>query len=166
MNDGLRLPNLRIERLRFAEDTPYETHVGPAPRRGKRVLSRQIAEVLRHALTDVVENGTARRARSVIAAADGGDLPIGGKTGTGDNRFKVYGAGGKLIEDRVVNRTATFVFFLGDRFFGTITAYVDGPEAANYGFTSSLPTALLRQLAPAFQTLIKAPVAATEQASG
>ena len=75
-------------------------------------------------------------------------------------------AGGRLIEDRVVNRTATFVFFLGERFFGTITAYVDGEEAAAYGFTSSLPTALLRQLAPAFQTLIQSPVAATSQASG
>ncbi len=166
MNDGLRLPSLRIEELRFAEQTPYETHVGPAPRRGKRVLSPAIAEILRTALQDVVENGTARRARGVLAAGDGGALPVGGKTGTGDNRFKVYGAGGVLLEDRVVNRTATFVFFLGERFFGTITAYVDGPEAADYGFTSSLPTALLRQLAPAFQTLIKAPVAATEQASG
>ena len=166
MNDGLRLPNLRVERLHFAKATPYETVVGPAVKRSKRVLSPAIAEILRGALVDVVDNGTARRAKGVLSADDGTTLPIGGKTGTGDNRFKTYGAGGKLIEDRVVNRTATFVFFLGDRFFGTITAYVDGEEAGNYGFTSSLPTALLRQLAPAFQSLLQAPVAANAQASG
>jgi hypothetical protein len=40
-------------------------------------------------------------------------------------------AGGRLISQRVVDRTAIFVFFLGDRFFGTITAYVPGSVAAS-----------------------------------
>jgi hypothetical protein len=48
----------------------------------------------------------------------------------------------------VVSRAATFVFFLGDRFFGVVTAYVTGPEAARYQFTSALPVQVLKSLAP------------------
>jgi hypothetical protein len=59
---------------------------------------------------------------------------VGGKTGTGDQRFDVY-AGGRLIESRYVNRSATFVFNIGD--FGSMTAYVHGPESKNYDFTSA-----------------------------
>jgi len=49
---------------------------------------------------------------------------------------------------RVVSRAATFVFFLGDRFYGVVTAYVTGPEAARYQFTSALPVQVLKGLAP------------------
>ena len=52
----------------------------------------------------------------------GQPITIGGKTGTGDHRYQTYGKGGQLIDSRVVNRTATFVFYLGDRYFGTLTA--------------------------------------------
>jgi hypothetical protein len=48
----------------------------------------------------------------------------------------------------MVSRAATFVFFLGDRFFGVVTAYVTGPEAARYHFTSALPVQVLKGLAP------------------
>jgi hypothetical protein len=48
----------------------------------------------------------------------------------------------------VVSRAATFVFFLGDRFYGVVTAYVTGPEAARYQFTSALPVQVLKGLAP------------------
>ncbi len=61
---------------------------------------------------------------------------------------------GRLIESRVVDRTATFVFFLGDRFFGTITAYVPGAEAARYHFTSALAVQLLKDLAPVLEPLL------------
>ena len=47
-----------------------------------------------------------------------------------------------------MSRAATFVFFLGDRFFGVVTAYVNGPEAARYHFTSALPVQVLKGLAP------------------
>lgn len=40
---------------------------------------------------------------------------------------------------QVVNRVATFVFQIDERFFGTITAFVPGAEAENYRFTSGLP---------------------------
>ena len=48
----------------------------------------------------------------------------------------------------MVNRTATFVFTIGERFYGVVTAHVTGPAAAGYGFTSSLPVQLFRVLAP------------------
>jgi len=48
-----------------------------------------------------------------------------------------------------------FVFFIGDRFFGTMTAYVPGREAAGYGFTSSLPVQILKIMAPTLKPMIE-----------
>jgi len=73
---------------------------------------------------------------------------VGGKTGTGDHRFDVFGKGGRLVSSRVVSRTGTLVFYIGDRYFGTIMAYVREPYAARYRFTSALPTELLKSLGP------------------
>ncbi|MEO8600255.1 MAG: hypothetical protein ABI656_10545, partial [bacterium] len=87
---------------------------------------------------------------------DGSSIPVGGKTGTGDHRFDTFSAGGQLISSRVVNRTATFVFNIDERFFGTIIAYVAGPQAADYDFTSGLPVQLLKVLAPRLLPLINA----------
>jgi hypothetical protein len=53
-----------------------------------------------------------------------------------------------------VSRTATVVFFIGERLFGNLTIYVPGPEAAEFGFTSSLPAQLLKAMAPALLPLI------------
>jgi hypothetical protein len=85
-------------------------------------------------------------------------LPVGGKTGTGDNRFDRFGAGGNLVLQRVVDRTATFAFFLGDRFFGTITAYVPGAIAGNYHFTSAIAVQLLQAIEPQLDPLLRSPV--------
>src|SRR5262249_61271274 len=79
---------------------------------------------------------------------------VGGKTGTGDHRYKPFAAGGRLIESRVVERAATFVFLIDDRFFGTVTAYVAGPTAARYEFTSALPVRLLGILMPVLSPLL------------
>jgi hypothetical protein len=54
-----------------------------------------------------------------------------------------------------VNRSATFVFNIGERFFGSMTAYVHGPESKNYDFTSALPVQLLVVLAPTLMPLIE-----------
>ena len=81
---------------------------------------------------------------------------VGGKTGTGDNRYQTSARGGGPISSRAVDRTATFVFFLGDRFFGTVTAYVAGPEADRYHFTSALAVRVLKALEPALRPLINA----------
>lgn len=87
-------------------------------------------------------------------------LPVGGKTGTGDNRFDRFGVGGRLISQRVVDRTATFVLFLGDRFFGTVTAYVPDTIAGNYQFTSAIAVQLLKAIEPELQPLLNSPISA------
>ena len=118
------------------------------------MLAPGVAATVRRALMAVVAEGTGARLRNTYRAADGSPLAVGGKTGTGDNRFESFSAGRHLIGSRVVDRTATFVFFLGDRFFGTITAYVPGSEAAEYHFTSALAVQLLKALAPQLEPLI------------
>lgn len=148
INDGVRLPTVRIENMRFAADTPYETVVKHQSQQGEQVLSPAVAAEVRKALRDVVDNGTARRLKQPFADADGNLMVVGGKTGTGDHRYEVYGGGGQLIKSTVMNRTATFVFYIGDRYFGTITAFVPGTEAENYHFTSGLPVQLLKTVAP------------------
>ncbi|WP_404326275.1 transglycosylase domain-containing protein [Aerophototrophica crusticola] len=155
VNDGVRLPTGRISRLHFAEGTPYETIFSfDGQERGQQVMDPDVARTLRRHLMDIVENGTARRVRGAFTNADGSAIPVGGKTGTGDHRFERYGPGGVVLESRVVNRTATFVFYIGDRFFGVITAHVHGQEAAKYRFTSALPSQILKILAPALQPLM------------
>ncbi len=147
-NDGVRLPVVRVEEVALATGTPYETVLERVPVQGERVLPPEVAAVARDALADVVERGTARRARGSFTDASGAPLRLGGKTGTGDNRYRTYGPDGSLRETRVVNRTATFVFFAGERHFGVVTAYVQGPEAADYRFTSGLPSQILRTVGP------------------
>ena len=154
VNDGLRRPQTRIRSLHFGEQTPYETVLVPRPVAGDRVLEPEVAQVVRGAMLDVVEEGTARRVLDAFVGRDGQSLPVGGKTGTGDQRFNTYGSGGQLLESRVVNRSATFVFLIGDRFYGTITAFVPGEKAAQFGFTSGLPVQLLKQLAPTLMPLL------------
>ena len=53
-----------------------------------------------------------------------------------------------------MNRAATFAFYIGDRFYGVVTAFVPGAKAANYGFTSALPVQILKELQPVLQPLI------------
>lgn len=157
VNDGVRLPTVSIERLHFGKDTPYETIMTHRPDSGERVFPAEVAIVAKRALTDIVERGTARRVFQAFKRPDGSIIPIGGKTGTGDHRHETYGAGGKLIQSKVVNRTATFVFFIGDRYFGTVTAFVPGEEAAKYKFTSALPVQLLKYLAPKLSEFLTVP---------
>lgn len=152
---GFRQPVIRIDRLHFAEHTPYETVMKAAPVPGQRVLRPEIAKVVRRALVDVVENGTARRAYQAVTGPDRKALVIGGKTGTGDNRLHRFGRRGGSLGSDVKSRTATFVFFVGDRFFGTVTAYVEGPAASQYKFTSALPAQLFKAHAPVIEQLMK-----------
>ena len=155
VNDGTRHARSRIEELHFAEGTPYETVLVREPDAGSRVMSVAVARAARGALVDVVEHGTARRLAGAFTTSDGRTLTVGAKTGTGDNRHEVTGAGGRVIQSRPTSRTATLVFFIGDRHFGVLTAYVEGPEADRYRFTSGLPAEVLRQLAPILQPLLE-----------
>lgn len=153
-NGGVRYPSVRVSGLRFAESTPFETHWARRPADGERVFSPEVATLLQSELVGVVEQGTGRRAAGGLVLEDGTRLPVGGKTGTGDNRFQVHGPGGRMIESRAINRTATFVFLIGDRMFGTVTAFVPGESAAGYAFTSSLPVQVFKELRPVFAGLL------------
>ncbi|MDB5730154.1 MAG: glycosyl transferase family 51 [Variovorax sp.] len=146
--DGVRQPARRFEALHFARDTPYETRLEPRSGGGDRLLPVELARTVRRALLDVVEDGTARRLKGVFVDVDGHPIEVGGKTGTGDHRFQVTGRGGRVISQRKVDRTATFVFMLGERYFGTVMVYVHEPYAARYRFTSALPVQLLKTLGP------------------
>jgi membrane peptidoglycan carboxypeptidase len=151
---GIRAPAIRVDELHFAADTPWETLLRYRAAKSQRVLPVEITDVVKSALLTVVEKGTAVRLAGGLRPAEGVSIPVGGKTGTGDHRMEEFDAAGHLLRERVVNRTATFVFFIGDRFYGTISAYVPGENAARFSFTSSLPVELLRQLGPLLQPLI------------
>ncbi|AVO60958.1 transglycosylase domain-containing protein [Pseudomonas chlororaphis] len=148
LNDGVRMPTLRIDSLHFAADTPYETKLINDPAEGKRVMPSQVATALRGALSQVVDAGTAKRLSGSFKLADGTPLAMGGKTGTGDNRIEAIGSGGRILSSKSINRTATFVFYIGEHHFGTLTAYVPGASAQGFKFTSALPVQVLKGMAP------------------
>ncbi|AZE76929.1 transglycosylase domain-containing protein [Pseudomonas synxantha] len=148
LNDGVRLPVLRIDSLHFGAGTPYDTRLVNDPNRSKRVMPVEVAQALRGALSQVVDAGTAKRVAGSFKLADGTLLAMGGKTGTGDNRIEAIGAGGRILSSKAINRTATFVFFIGDRHFGTLTAFVPGSSAQGFTFTSALPVQVLKGMAP------------------
>ncbi|RJQ19730.1 MAG: glycosyl transferase family 51 [Nitrospiraceae bacterium] len=154
VNDGMRMPVIKMPSVHFAKDTPYDTKLSLQPGKGARVMPVEVAQVLRKALSGVVEGGTARRVYGAITGDDGKPVTIGGKTGSGDNRMETFAKGGRLVSSRVVNRTATFVFFIGDRHFGVLTAFMPGQEAADYSFTSALPVQVLKLLAPELKPLV------------
>lgn len=154
VNDGQRIAPRRISRIVFAAGTPYETHVTNPPAPSAAVMQPEVAQALKIALADVVTRGTGRRLRGVYKQADGSDLVMGGKTGTGDNRL-VSTVGGQRITGRTLNRTATLVFYLGDNHFGTLTAFVSGDVAEQYRFTSALPAQVLRGMAPILEPYIQ-----------
>ncbi|HTV88340.1 MAG TPA: transglycosylase domain-containing protein [Stellaceae bacterium] len=156
MNDGIRKPTETIQHLQFAAGTPYETDLSPtgAP---ERVMPLAVAETVQHALLGVVADGTASRLRGVYTLPDGSPLPVGGKTGTGDNRFDHFAVGGGITASRVVDRTATFVFFLGPRFYGTVTVYTPGQYAAHFHYSSALAVQVLKVMKPELTPLLDAP---------
>lgn len=163
-NGGAKAPTETISRLDFAKGTPYETRFVRAPAQPQQILAPEIAGVVHRLLHDVVQNGTARRLAGGMTLPDGRTLDVYGKTGTGDQRFNVYARGARLIESRKVNRSGTFVFVLGDRFFGVLTATAHEPYAARYDFTSAMAVQLLKSMAPALAPLIEKPAPVGPQA--
>jgi membrane peptidoglycan carboxypeptidase len=153
IGDGIRRPVVRVEELHFAAGTPFEVRLRRDSLSGHRVMSPAVAAAARAALTDVVNSGTATIVRDALP---GSGLTIGGKTGTGQNQARSFGAGGRLLSVRTISRTATFVFHLGDRFYGVVTAYVEGSEAERYAFTSGLPVRIVRLLLPQLASLLGA----------
>lgn len=162
---GRRVPFLRVEALHFGVGTPYETHFEPAQSQGEQVMPFEVATSLKGLMQDVVEEGTARRVRGTLRTASGKPIPVGGKTGSGDNRYETFSANGEVLTSRAINRTASFVFIIGDRYFGMISAYVDGPEADAYGFTSSLALQAFRNVAGAIEPMVRVGTAAEPRAA-
>jgi hypothetical protein len=155
LNDGILKPATRIKALHFAASTPFETRFERRPGTTVRVMADEIADVVRASMIDIVENGTARRLNGSFDRGRDYKVAIGAKTGTGDHRKKTFDRQGNLVSSEVMNRTATVMFFIGDRLFGNLTIFVAGSEAENYSFTSSLPAQLLKALAPALEPLTK-----------
>jgi hypothetical protein len=156
-NGGNKVPTHSIAELEFAKGTPYETrfiHASIAP---QTALSPEVVDIVHGLLRDVVTGGTAKRLAQGMTFPNGRTLEVYGKTGTGDQRFNVFAPGARLIESRKVNRSATFVYVIGDRFYGSLTAWVHEPYAARYDFTSALAVQLLKSLAPALQPLLALP---------
>lgn len=150
-NDGVRRDAMRFREVTLGQGTPYELNFRRPSPEGTRVLPAELTRIVRSAMYTVVENGTAVRARNSVTLSDGTVLALGGKTGTGDNREG----------DTVKSRTATFVFVIDDRFYGTITAYVEGPEAARYRFTSSLASQIFKTIVPDIRPILDRSYAVT-----
>jgi len=148
VNDGVRRRPRLIERLRFASSTPYYTVFEPPAERGERVLPTAVARAVRLALAETVNSGTAVTLRDAFSDKLGHKVSIGAKTGSGDNRYHTFARGGRLVSAAATSRTAAVVFQIDDRYYGTLTAVVDGRQAENYRFTSALPLAVLKLLAP------------------
>jgi membrane peptidoglycan carboxypeptidase len=147
-NDGKRLPTYRFTRMEFGKGTPYETILEYASGEAVQVMLPDVAQVLQEAMGNVVSGGTAKRLSSSFVYEDGLPMPIGGKTGTGDNRIVASSSSGYRTSSRALNRTATFVFYLGDHHFGTLTAFVTGRSADSFSFTSALPLQVLKGMVP------------------
>jgi membrane peptidoglycan carboxypeptidase len=152
-NDGRQLPPQIIASLESAAGTPFETHFAHVPDTQGPKLAPEIVDVVQRLLRDVVLGGTGTRLAGGLPLGDGRTFAVYGKTGTGDQRFEVYARGGRLIESRKVNRTATFVFVVDNRFFGTLTAYTHEPYAARYSYTSAMAVQLLKSLGPTLAPL-------------
>jgi membrane peptidoglycan carboxypeptidase len=153
-NDGEKLAPITLTRIEFAAGTPYHTIMKRKRSAAERIFPPEIAGVVKMALANVVNEGTARRLRGTFVLDDGTLLPIGGKTGTGDHRLEVYAANGSVIESKVMNRTATFAFYLGARFFGVMTVFVPGEAAGQFHFTSAIAVQIVKDMEPALRPLI------------
>jgi membrane peptidoglycan carboxypeptidase len=154
-NGGVRHPVMRLEQLHFARGTPMETVFARQPGESERILPPEVAAVARQELFGVVEYGTARAAFESVKLSDGTILPLGGKTGTGDNRLETYSAGGAVIQSKAMSRTAAFVFVIGNRFYGTVIAYVPGQDAEAHRFTSSLAVRIFKHLVPTLRPVLE-----------
>jgi len=155
VNDGWRLPTVHVERIHLAEGTPFATHLGHSGKGTERVFPKAIARILRRSLEDVVAGGTARRLSGVYTDSNDEPLPVGGKTGTGDELIERYGPGTAAGKRKEVSRSAAFAFFLGERFFGVITAHVPGVNEEGHRFTSALPTQVLKALEPVLRPMLR-----------
>ncbi|MGZ9097661.1 MAG: transglycosylase domain-containing protein [Micavibrio sp.] len=153
-NDGVRKAPIRFRDIQFAQNTPYAMTFHTKPDSGVRVLPAELTQLVRREMQGVVEEGTGRRVLNAVTLSDGRVLRIGAKTGTGDNRLQTFASNGGVTSSNAKSRTATFVFAIDDRFYGCVTAYVDGPEAGEHKFTSALASQVFKNLIPAIRPIM------------
>jgi hypothetical protein len=67
----------------------------------------------------------------------------------------VLGEGGNPISLHALNRTAAFSSPVGDRFFGTVLAFVPGKSAEDCEFASSLAVQIFKDLEPTIKQLLE-----------
>ncbi|GAB2933266.1 transglycosylase domain-containing protein [Rheinheimera gaetbuli] len=144
LNNGKQQPTMRVEGLDFAVDTPYESRFTRPQARAVQRIDTEVAKTVRQLLQQVVNDGTARRLQQGFSYT----MAQGGKTGTGDNRLVQLNARGQQVSSKALNRTATYVFYLGAAHFGVLTAYVADDTADQFSFTSALPLQVLNSMAP------------------
>ncbi|MEC9235920.1 MAG: penicillin-binding transpeptidase domain-containing protein, partial [Pseudomonadota bacterium] len=157
LNDGKRLPYTDFTEVHLGRDTPYERNFVYRPPAADQVLDARIAAIVKENLENIVQNGTARRAKNAVKLSNGEIWALGGKTGTGDNRIAYLDRYGNVETSEVRNRTATFVFNFGARYFGTMVAYAAGEDAENEEFTSSLPTQAFKEIMKDLTPLLERP---------
>lgn len=154
LNDGVSYSRTKIKAVHLAQDTPYETRLQHTGGAGDRKMASEVAETLRSALLSVVEEGTAKRIQAIKTRP----WQIGGKTGTGDHKLVSVDKNGKRTEEIPISRSATFAFFLEERFHGTMTAFVKGDTAGDYTFTSALPVTIVGNMLPLLDPLVEQPM--------
>jgi membrane peptidoglycan carboxypeptidase len=162
VNSGKAMPNAEFTDITLGKDTPYEKNFVYAPKNEMLVMNPNIAAIVKDNLENIVQNGTARRTKNAIKFSNGVKWAIGGKTGTGDNRIETHDRLGNVTLSTVRNRTATFVFTFGDKYYGSMVAYAAGEQAASEEFTSSLPvkafSLIVKDLTPIFEEKHKAEI--------
>src|SRR5439155_2214396 len=60
VNDGLRMPTVRLEELRFGSGTPYHTVLEPQPAPGMRVMEAAVARAVGDVLASLLGRGSVR----------------------------------------------------------------------------------------------------------
>ncbi|MDE1151606.1 MAG: transglycosylase domain-containing protein [Micavibrio sp.] len=153
-NDGVYKKSIKFRDISFAENTPYSLQFKTKQDEGHRVLPAELTTLVRREMQGVVEDGTAHRAFNAVKLSNGQILPVGGKTGTGDNRLQTFTAGGALKSSDAKSRTATFVYAIDDKFYGCVTAYVMGSTAGQYKFTSALAAQVFKTVIPDVQPIL------------
>ena len=70
-----------------------------------------------------------------------------------------------MERSRAVNRTASFVFLIGESHYGVVTAAVLDETAGEHSFTSALALQAFNELAPTIAELVGAPEQRADAAS-
>ena len=155
LNDGVRLPSVRIDNLHFAEGTPYETRLGFVAGSGKRVMPAEVARALQDALANVVEGGTARRLQRCLQA--GGWQRAAHRWQDRDRRQPHPERRRRRPADQFAGAEPHRHLRLlsGAESLRHADAYVPGRAADSFRFTSALPVQTLKGMAPILQPYLQ-----------